>query len=64
MTCGGGGVPGVCGVSPCVPRTCAQANAQCGAVADGCGGLLDCGTCTPPATCGGGGIPNACGSIG
>jgi len=30
-------------------------------IADGCGGTLDCGTCTLPQTCGGGGTPNVCG---
>ncbi len=45
----------------CTPRTCAQANADCGPVADGCGGLLDCGSCAPPQTCGGGGTPSVCG---
>src|SRR5262249_7389564 len=29
----------------CSPRTCTQANANCGPVGDGCGGILDCGTC-------------------
>ncbi len=47
---------------PCQPRTCAQANASCGPVGDGCGGLLQCGTCTAPATCGGGGVPSQCGT--
>jgi hypothetical protein len=47
----------------CKKKTCTTANATCGQVADGCGGLLDCGTCTAPASCGGGGTPNQCGSI-
>ena len=29
-------------VGPCVPKTCAQTGKQCGPVADGCGGLVDC----------------------
>jgi hypothetical protein len=66
-TCGGGGTPSVCGHSTgttntCTPRTCAAAGASCGPVADGCGGLLMCGTCTPPETCGGGGTPYKCGA--
>lgn len=63
QTCGGGGIPSVCGagVPSCTPRTCAQAGADCGPVADGCGGLLQCGTCAPPQTCGGGGKANVCG---
>jgi hypothetical protein len=60
MTCGGGGAPAHCG-SPaeagaqCTPETCAQQSVQCGPAGDGCGGLLQCGTCTAPAKCGGGG---------
>jgi hypothetical protein len=30
-------------------------------VADGCGGMLNCGACTAPATCGGTGQANVCG---
>jgi len=41
--------------------TCAAEGANCGMIADGCGGTLDCGTCTLPQTCGGGGTPNVCG---
>ena len=47
----------------CKPKTCTAAGATCGPVADGCGGLLNCGTCTPPASCGGGGVANQCGSV-
>jgi hypothetical protein len=64
-TCGGGGIPSACGHTTstvCKPRTCADAGAGCGAVADGCGALLDCGNCTAPATCGGGGTPFQCGA--
>ena len=46
----------------CSPTTCAAAGANCGTIADGCGGTLDCGTCTLPETCGGGGTPNVCGT--
>src|SRR5438067_1774060 len=67
-TCGGGGTPSVCGHggmpdggTGCVPRTCAAARANCGPVADGCGGALDCGTCSGLDTCGGGGVPSVCG---
>lgn len=48
----------------CTPRTCAQAQANCGPVADGCGGLLECGDCAPPQTCGGSGTPSVCGGTG
>jgi len=72
---GGGGQPpgssssssGGQGPSPdaaqmCTPETCHQIGATCGAVADGCGGLLNCGTCPSGQMCGGGGAPNTCGS--
>jgi hypothetical protein len=42
--------------SPCVPYTCPQLGYNCGAAADGCGGLLECGTCSFPEFCGGGGF--------
>ncbi len=45
----------------CVPKTCAQLGKNCGSAGDGCGGLLDCGTCTT-GTCAGGGTPGVCGS--
>jgi hypothetical protein len=38
--------------SPCIPSTCAILEAECGLVADGCGGALDCGTCPRNETCG------------
>jgi hypothetical protein len=59
-TCGGSGIPGVCGRS-CAPRTCAEQGIGCGPAGDGCGGLLQCGDCTAPATCGGGGTHGQCG---
>jgi hypothetical protein len=55
--CGQGGADGG---SACVPKTCAQLGATCGAQGDGCGGTLSCGTCTAPAYCGGNGA-NTCG---
>jgi hypothetical protein len=67
QTCGGGGYS-VCGVpgadgsagdgqnTSCVPNTCAAAGYTCGKNGDGCGGILDCGTCMSPETCGGGGF--------
>jgi hypothetical protein len=64
--CGGGG-PNKCGASQCTPLTAATACPQptsstaCGLVGDGCGGTINCGTCTTPDTCGGGGTPNVCG---
>ncbi len=44
----------------CVPKTCAQLGFNCGPQGDGCGGQIQCGTCTLPAFCGGGG-PSVCG---
>jgi hypothetical protein len=46
----------------CTAKTCAQLGANCGALADGCGGLLSCGACTSPNSCGGGGVANQCGT--
>ncbi len=66
QTCGGGGVASQCGypdAGACVKQTCAGQNIGCGPAGDGCGGLLDCGTCTAPLTCGGGGVPGQCGVI-
>ena len=45
----------------CVPTTCANAGKNCGAISDGCGGSLSCGSCTAPQSCGGAGIANVCG---
>lgn len=63
--CGGGGVSNVCGGNVCIPKTfaqaCTNAGKNCGPISDGCGGLVNCGTCQDPATCGGGGVPNKCG---
>jgi len=46
--------------STCTPKTCADLGVDCGQQSDGCGALLDCGTCQAPAYCGGGG-PSKCG---
>ena len=64
QTCGGGGIPSVCGAPPCIPKTCSQQGIQCGPAGDGCGGVLQCGTCPLPQTCGGGGTPSVCGGGG
>jgi hypothetical protein len=67
-SCGGGGVPGQCGSSACVPKTCAQVGATCGQASDGCGGIAkdamgtaNCGTCSS-GVCGGAGVANQCGA--
>jgi hypothetical protein len=62
QTCGGGGVPSVCGTPPCTQQTCAGLGINCGPAGDGCGGLLMCGSCPMGETCGGGGKPGVCGT--
>lgn len=47
---------------PCIPTTCARERRNCGAVADGCGGFLQCGACGAAQTCGGSGQANVCGA--
>ncbi len=66
--CGGDG-PNQCGTGSCTPQTCEQAIddlggqfARCGAAGDGCGGVLDCGTCPSGYECGAAG-PNLCGAV-
>jgi hypothetical protein len=65
-TCGGGGIPGVCGkpIPPsCMASTCAAPGGTyqyCDAIGDGCGHVLSCGDCPAGEVCGGGGIPNVC----
>ncbi|MET0595984.1 MAG: hypothetical protein ABW133_25005 [Polyangiaceae bacterium] len=66
FTCGGRGIPGLCGADPdsgaCEPIVCSTPAGQyCGQVGDGCGGTIDCGACPEGTTCGGGGLPNRCG---
>ncbi len=52
---------------PCTATTCAAEGKNCGSISDGCGGVLDCGTCTDPECCGCAptgttGVPNVCSS--
>jgi hypothetical protein len=64
-TCGGGGTPGTCGAADadtCAPLSCKDQGLTCGKTGDGCGNLIDCGTCTGNQTCGGGGTPGTCGA--
>jgi hypothetical protein len=61
QTCGGGGMPGVCGGTACTPITCISQNVACGPAGNGCGGLLQCGNCPNGTTCGGGGVAGHCG---
>jgi hypothetical protein len=70
-TCGGGGVPNVCGSPSCTPESdvafCARYGKDCDSFTstDNCASsrTTDCGDCTTPETCGGGGISNVCGCI-
>jgi hypothetical protein len=50
-------VSGTC--VPCVPETCASLGYSCGAVSDGCGHVLECGTCPEGQIC----SPNVCDSL-
>ncbi len=52
---GGGG-----GNGSCRPQTCADLGVTCGPQGDGCGNVIQCGTCTAPEVCGAGG-PSQCG---
>jgi hypothetical protein len=61
--CGGGGVPGKCGMTNnCVPESCAAQGIQCGAAGDGCGNLQQCPNCPTGEVCGLGG-PGKCGML-
>ena len=40
----------------CKPKACMDLGYTCGKNADGCGNMIDCGSCTSPAFCGGGGF--------
>jgi hypothetical protein len=50
------------GGTSCKPKTCTDFNYNCGPNSDGCGGLLQCGTCPTGEMCGYGGY-SVCGSI-
>lgn len=45
----------------CMPTDCATRGDNCGTIPDGCGGTLNCGSCSGYQTCGGGGAANVCG---
>jgi hypothetical protein len=68
-SCGGGGTPNVCGAGTssdaCAPTTCAAQGISCGPAGDGCGGVIQCGSCALPQTCGGNPQkPGQCGCTG
>lgn len=54
-------LPGFTPATPACPRlSCSTRGANCGRISDGCGGTLNCGTCTFPQICGAN-RPNVCG---
>ncbi len=59
-TTGDGAIPVFDGSQGCTPQSCAKLGANCGAVDDGCGTLIDCGTCPNGQQCGAS-KPNVCG---
>ena len=68
--CGGGGVHNQCGSGDdnngdaCVHETCASQKISCGVAGDGCGGMLECGSCNAPQACGGDPAkPGECGLV-
>jgi len=60
--CGGGFGLGPDGAPICTPTNCAALKFNCGPAGDGCGGILQCGTCQAPLVCGAAGTPGRCGS--
>jgi hypothetical protein len=68
QTCGGAGMPGVCGTPDsgvsCAPLSCSAQGIGCGLAGDGCGHVVDCGLCSAGQTCGGSGVPGQCGGSG
>lgn len=63
-TCGGRGVPNVCGCTETDAALCTRLTKNCGTLTtvDKCGSRrsVDCGSCTAPAVCAGGGTANVC----
>ncbi len=49
------------GSGSCKALTCKDLGINCGPAGDGCGGKIQCGTCSAPETCGGGGKASICG---
>lgn len=47
--------------SPCTPKTCSELGKNCGAAADGCGGIVECGECSGDEVCSLT-TPNVCGN--
>ena len=53
VSCGDARVEQIVGAPPveCIPNTCSDLGYVCGSWSDGCGGTIDCGTCTDPEVC-------------
>lgn len=49
--------------SGCNPVSCAEQGIECGPATDGCGNVIQCGTCSAGTSCGGGGQPGKCGAL-
>ncbi len=49
------------GKEDCIPTSCEVQGKNCGPIEDGCGGTLECGSCSGTQTCGGSGTANVCG---
>lgn len=62
LACGDDDNKGKADAAPCQPTTCQAAGANCGSMPDGCGQVIQCGSCTAPEVCGGGGAANVCGT--
>jgi hypothetical protein len=61
--CAGGTCDGAGGcIAACTPKNCVQLGLSCGSAGDGCGGTIQCGSCSAGQTCGGGGVTGLCGS--
>jgi hypothetical protein len=64
---GGSGTSGGVTADGCVPKTCATQSFECGTQDDGCGGVLECGTCDDAAVCSSGKCgcqPKTCPTLG
>jgi hypothetical protein len=44
----------------CRPESCGEQGLECGSSSDGCGSMIDCGSCSAPELCGANGVPNMC----
>ncbi len=54
------GAIGTCGAAGCTPHGCLAVGKECGQIADGCGGTVDCGTCPAGEECVGGLCDDGC----